>query len=134
MIFNFLINYQLIYWTDEELSLTLSKQTKFICPQMLILCGLIQKIPMRLRRRCAYTIPAVMAAGNAGGTVMVMMSKDSITMVSAGTWSGRKESTYLWIIFLEQVLIQDLSEVQFSLIFLYFKSQYVHFINVNTNG
>lgn len=82
-------------WTDRRpnrrpLILTLSKQTRFICPQILILCGLMQKIPMRLRRRCAYTIPAVMAAGNAGGTVMVTMSRDSIMMVLAGTWGRQK--------------------------------------------
>lgn len=46
----------------------------------------MQKIPMFFSRRCAYTIPAVMAAGSAGGTVMVTMSRDSIMMVLAGTW------------------------------------------------
>lgn len=71
-------------------TLTLSKQTRLICPQMLILCGLMQKMPIRLRRRWAYTIPAVMAAGSAGGTVMVIMSRDSIMMVFAGTWNRRK--------------------------------------------
>lgn len=70
---------------DEWPALTLSKQTRFICPQILILCGLMQKIPMFFSRRCAYTIPAVMAAGSAGGTVMVTMSRDSIMMVLAGT-------------------------------------------------
>lgn len=53
---------------------------------MLILCGLVQKMPKRFSRRWAKTIPAVMAAGRAGGTVMVMMSRDSMTMVLAGTW------------------------------------------------
>lgn len=53
---------------------------------MLILCGLMQKMPTRFRRRWANTIPAVMAAGSAGGTVMVTMSRDSMTMVLAGTW------------------------------------------------
>lgn len=70
----------------QPLLLALSKQTRFICPQILILCGLIQNIPMFLRRRCAYTIPAVMAAGNAGGTVMVMMSRASMMIVLADTW------------------------------------------------
>lgn len=46
----------------------------------------MQKMPTRFRRRCAYTIPAVMAAGRAGGTVMVTMSRDSMIMVLAGTW------------------------------------------------
>lgn len=73
---------------------TLSKQTRLICPQILIRCGLIQKMPTRLRRRWAYTMPAVMAAGSAGGTVMVMMSRDSMMMVLAGTWGGRKENIY----------------------------------------
>lgn len=58
---------------------------RFNCPQMFILCGLIQKIPSFFRRLCAYTIPAVKAAGRAGGTVMVMMSSDSIIIVLAGT-------------------------------------------------
>lgn len=74
----------------QRVIVTLSKQTKFICPQMLILCGLMQKMPMRLRRRWAYTMPAVMAAGSAGGTVMVMMSRDSMMMVLAGTWGRQK--------------------------------------------
>lgn len=56
---------------------------------MLILCGLMQKMPRFLRRRCAYTIPAVIAAGRAGGTVMVMMSSDSMMMVLAGTYGYR---------------------------------------------
>lgn len=68
---------------------------------MLILCGLMQKMPMRLRRRWAYTMPAVMAAGSAGGTVMVMMSKDLMMIRVAGTWSEQgkeakiKKSAYL---------------------------------------
>lgn len=32
---------------------TLSKQTRFSCPQMLILWGLMQKIPTFFSRRCA---------------------------------------------------------------------------------
>lgn len=72
---------------------TLSKQTRFICPQMLILCGLMQKIPKFLRRLCAYTIPAVIAAGNAGGTVMVIISRDSIIMVLAGTCGWHKKNS-----------------------------------------
>lgn len=51
----------------------------------------MQKMPTRFRRRCAYTIPAVMAAGRAGGMVMVMMSRDSMMMVFAGTWTRSKE-------------------------------------------
>lgn len=78
------INY-LVTEVQLWLVLTLSKQTRLICPQMLILCGLMQKMPMCLRRRWAYTMPAVMAAGSAGGTVMVMMSRDSMMMVLAGT-------------------------------------------------
>lgn len=68
---------------------TLSKQIRLSWPQMLILCGLMQKMPRPLRRRCAYTIPAVMAAGSAGGTVMVMMSSDSMMMVLAETYTNR---------------------------------------------
>lgn len=45
----------------------------------------MQKMPIRFRRRCAYTMPAVIAAGSAGGTVMVTMSRDSMMMVLAGT-------------------------------------------------
>lgn len=74
----------------KPLVLTLSKQTRLICPQILILCGLMQKMPMFLRRRWAYTMPAVIAAGSAGGTVMVMMSRDSMMMVLAGTWVRQK--------------------------------------------
>lgn len=56
---------------------------------MLILWGLMQKMPTRFRRRCAYTMPAVMAAGKAGGTAMVKMSRDSVMMVLAGTLKSR---------------------------------------------
>lgn len=62
---------------------------------MLILWGLMQKIPARFRRRCAYTIPAVMAAGKAGGTVMVIMSRDSVMMVLAGTWISSRDNHQL---------------------------------------
>lgn len=51
----------------------------------------MQKIPKFFRRLCAYTIPAVIAAGNAGGTVMVMISRDSIIMVLAGTCGVHKK-------------------------------------------
>ena len=60
---------------------------------MLILWGLMQKMPTRFKRRCAYTIPAVIAAGRAGGTVMVMMSRDSTMMVLAGTWIQKQPSS-----------------------------------------
>lgn len=53
----------------------------------------MQKIPKFLRRLCAYTIPAVIAAGNAGGTVMVIISRDSIMMVLAGTCGGHNENS-----------------------------------------
>lgn len=53
----------------------------------------MQKIPKFLRRLCAYTIPAVKAAGNAGGTVMVIISRDSIMMVLAGTCGGHNENS-----------------------------------------
>ena len=33
-----------------------------------------------------------MAAGRAGGTVMVMMSRDSMMMVLAGTWREEEQS------------------------------------------
>lgn len=78
------------YWYKGLLELTLSKQTRLICPQMLILCGLMQNMLMFLRRRWAYTMPAVMAAGSAGGTVIVMMSRDSMMMVLAGVWKSQK--------------------------------------------
>lgn len=52
----------------------------------------MQKIPSFLRRLCAYTIPAVIAAGKAGGTVMVIISRDSIMMVFAGTCGGHNEN------------------------------------------
>lgn len=35
-------------------------------------------------------MPAVMAAGSAGGTVIVMMSRDSMMMVWTGTWGKQK--------------------------------------------
>lgn len=70
---------------------TLSKQTRLSWPHMLILWGLMQKIPICFKRLCAYTMPAVMAAGKAGGTVMVMMSRDSMMMVLAGTWLSRNK-------------------------------------------
>lgn len=37
-------------------------------------------------------MPAVMAAGRAGGTVMVMMSRDSMIMVLAATWMRQRRS------------------------------------------
>lgn len=61
----------------------------------------MQKIPKFLRRLCAYTIPAVIAAGSAGGTVMVIISRDSIIMVLACTCGGHRENSA----FLEQVLL-----------------------------
>lgn len=53
--------------------------------QMLIHWGLMEKI--RFPRRCcwAYTTPAIMAAGKAGGTVMVRRSRDSSTMRPVGS-------------------------------------------------
>lgn len=56
----------------------------------------MQKILRFLRRLCAYTIPAVIAAGNAGGTVIVIISRDSIMMVFTGTCEEHDEdSTFL---------------------------------------
>lgn len=54
----------------------------------------MQKMPIFLRRRWAYTMPAVMAAGSAGGTVIVMMSRDSMMMVLAGDWERQKEASF----------------------------------------
>jgi len=61
---------------------TLSKHISFSFPHMLIRGGLMQKMPAFLRRFCAYTVPTVMAAGNAGGTTTVMISSArKITLV-----------------------------------------------------
>lgn len=53
---------------------TLSKQKRFNRPQKLILGGLIQYICIFFSLFCAYTVPTVIAAGSAGGTIIVMMS------------------------------------------------------------
>ena len=63
-----------------SLFLTLSKQNTFSLPQKLILGGLIQNICFFFNRLWAYTVPTVMAAGKAGGTIIVMMSRTRITI------------------------------------------------------
>lgn len=86
---------QITLWCSVSIPaylLTLSKQTRLSWPHMLILWGLMQKMPTRFRRRWAYTMPAVMAAGKAGGTVMVMMSRDSMMMVLAETWTAQRRN------------------------------------------
>lgn len=72
---------------DYETEPTLSKQTRFSCPQIFILWGLIQKIPIFFSLLWAYTMPAVIAAGSAGGTVMVMISRDSIIITPISTYN-----------------------------------------------
>ncbi len=63
---------------------TLSKQIHLSLPQTLILGGLMQKMPAFFRRFWAYTVPTVMAAGRAGGTTIVMMSKARSTTFFVG--------------------------------------------------
>lgn len=45
----------------------------------------MQKIPTFFSLLWAYTIPAVIAAGRAGGTVIVMISRDSIIIDPTST-------------------------------------------------
>lgn len=80
-------SYKVIFRSDYETEPTLSKQTRFSCPQIFILWGLIQKIPIFFSLLWAYTIPAVIAAGSAGGTVIVMISRDSIIISPASTYN-----------------------------------------------
>lgn len=42
----------------------------------------MQEMPSFFSRLCAKTMPAVMAAGRAGGTVMVMISSDLMMIVA----------------------------------------------------
>lgn len=79
-------NYKVTFENDYETEPTLSKQIRFSCPQMLILWGLIQKIPTFFSLLWAYTMPAVIAAGSAGGTVIVMISRDSIIISATSTY------------------------------------------------
>lgn len=53
----------------------MSKQAKSILPLRLILGGLIQKMPSFFKRFWLYTIATVIAAGSAGGTTIVTISK-----------------------------------------------------------
>ena len=46
-----------------------------------MLLGLMQKILLPRRRRCANTMPIVMAAGSAGGMTMVMRSRLRMIMM-----------------------------------------------------
>ena len=50
--------------------------------------GLMQYIPVFLRRDWAYTVPTVMAAGNAGGTIIVMMSNTRTTIIIGRIWKS----------------------------------------------
>ena len=68
-------------WLEHYIQVhTLSKQKRFNRPQKLILGGLIQNICFFFNLLWAYTVPTVMAAGNAGGTIIVMMSRTRRTM------------------------------------------------------
>ena len=63
---------------------TLSKQNALMRPQKLMRGGLMQKMPCFLSRFWAYTVPTVMAAGRAGGTMMVTMSSSLFTIWPTG--------------------------------------------------
>lgn len=80
-------SYKVTFDNDYDIEPTLSKQTRFSCPQMFILWGLIQKMPTFFSLLWAYTMPAVIAAGSAGGTVIVMISRDSIIISPTSTYS-----------------------------------------------
>ena len=54
--------------------ITLSKQTRFTLPAILIILGEMQNIPSFFKRFWACNIPTVNAAGKAGGTTIVTMS------------------------------------------------------------
>lgn len=60
---------------NDSLIFTLSKQTTLTLPLMLILEVEVQKMPKAFNRPCEETIPAVRAAGKAGGTTIVMISR-----------------------------------------------------------
>ena len=55
---------------------TLSKATRSIVPDWLIELGAMQKMFFFCRRRCANTMPTVIAAGSAGGTTIVNTSSE----------------------------------------------------------
>ena len=60
----------------------LSKTIKLTLPATLTLGGEIQKIFFFLSLDKANTVPAVIAAGKAGGTVIVMRSNDLSTIAA----------------------------------------------------
>lgn len=57
-------------------------------PLTTILGGETQNIRLCRSRFWLYTIPAVIAAGNAGGTTIVMMSSVRRIIVPAALWNG----------------------------------------------
>lgn len=60
--------------------LTLSKQTQSTDPDTLITLELMQNILLFFSLFKAYSLPTVMAAGRAGGTAIVIKSKDLMIM------------------------------------------------------
>lgn len=64
---------------------TLSKQAQLMEPETLIVLGLMQYIWFFLRRDWAYIRPTVIAAGRAGGTTIVIRSRESRAMSLTGT-------------------------------------------------
>lgn len=53
-------------------------------PETLILLGDMQNICSFFSRFCAYNLPTVIAAGNAGGTTIVIKSNASTNISTAG--------------------------------------------------
>ena len=60
----------------------LSKTIMFTLPATFTLWGEMQKIFFCLRRETAKAVPAVMAAGRAGGTVIVMRLRHLSTILA----------------------------------------------------
>lgn len=58
-----------------NLAYTLSKQTNLTFPATLILGGAVQNMPFFFSLLWAYIVPTVIAAGKAGGTTIVIISK-----------------------------------------------------------
>lgn len=63
---------------QSEYGLTLSKQIQSTEPDTLITLEFIQNILLFFSLFRAYSFPTVMAAGRAGGTAIVIKSKDLI--------------------------------------------------------
>lgn len=69
--------------------LTLSKHMTCSLPQMMMRGGDTQKILLRLRRCWLYTMPAVIAAGSAGGTTIVIISSVRSIIFPTRLWTRR---------------------------------------------